>query len=478
MLKKIVVFFTVIIFFTSTFEISEAAYTAYDEYSTVNINQTRKNRKNNRTSKKRTKKSTKRRTTSKKTKRNTKKTKKSKTKNRKNYFLDEENNFIVSQEELPQEGQTNNDVLPDDSIIATTIDEQQNLNEDSNKNNNNGLIVIEKQPEPKQEEKPKSSFFDRFYVKHNIYAGYSMESYKSQMFNNLESIPVEYYNNMEIKNKANSLVVGVGEALYFKINDTFHPFVGLDLQFKNNAKMKTNIAYDSNVDALPTAQATAYAVANIINSMIKQVYNTYTAKRVVNLATLFSIGTLDNVINSIVLQDYGSVTGKFGIKINPFKKNILSISPYGIFGVNFTRLQTSISPYMAGEHRFNVYIPTGYTVNSIVNNNDGTYEFDFNQVSEDEIKQYFLSLQNVKKKTNNFGKIFGAGIEFTINNIFVIGAEYRMSERNATGLFFEHCNISEHRIDNTTFDSTYTFYNVYMKKVKIHSIIGKFGIQF
>ena len=382
---------------------------------------------------------------------------------------------------------------PDDVIIST-IDKQ----EEEYKTKQDGKITDLKPVEKKLR------FRDRFYIKHNLYVGYGMEMYKSQMFDELAKVPSSYFNETDMRKKTYSTIIGISESLYFKINNTLHLFAGVDIQVKNGAKMKSSVSYNSHLKTLQVEQDSLTSSATYTYLAEDGYANTpLVMVNVKNNNNLFSVdvGEIKNIMNYIKFSDYGSVTSRFGLKINVFKRNILSIAPYGIFGFDFLKIESSRSNYVAGEDRipfqvgsglygtnyrveFNVYARrndsgTGRTIWSGRNLNvsDGS-------LSYDDLKFFFSSLPNITTKNNTIQPIYGAGIEFVINNTFTFGFEYRQHQRKMTGLLFQYNDIVNENViinddGSQTNEWTYSIKaEVFAKKIKIHSLVAKIGVQF
>lgn len=387
-----------------------------------------------------------------------------------------------------------------DNVIISMIDKQ----EEEYKNKQDGKITDLKPIEKNNSEAKKTSFRDRFYIKHNLYVGYGMEMYQGQMLDDLAKVSSEYVNGIDMKKKANPIIFGISEALYFKINNTLHLFAGIDVQVKNGAKMKSSVSYNSHLKTLQVQQ-------DLLDSSATYTYlgaDSWARYPLVMVDVksnpgLFSVdvGEIKNIMNYVKFSDYGSITSKFGFKINVFKRNILSIAPYGIFGLDFLKIESSRSDYVAGEDRIPFQVGSGlYGTNYRIEfnvtqgaNESGEgrtvyYGRNLNSsdgaLSYDDLKLFFASLPNTITKNNTIQPVYGAGIEFIINNIFTFGFEYRQHQRKMAGLLFQYNDVvDENVIINDDGTQTHEWIcgvaaQVFAKKIKIHSLVAKIGIQF
>ena len=388
---------------------------------------------------------------------------------------------------------------PDDVIISM-IDKQ----EEEYKNKQDGKITDLKPMEKSNSEAKKTSFRDRFYFKHNLYVGYGMEMYKSQMFDDLAKVSSEYVNGIDMKKKANPIIFGISESLYFKINNTFHLFTGVDIQVKNGAKANARVSFDSDVETIPFSRTSITEYYDLMgavqegNKEENQAYLSYMyGMGVAHDWTLvggiddFHIGTIHNLYSFINFSDYGSIAGKIGVSINLFKKNILSINPYGIIGINMTKIKTSNAYYNAGHHVIPIYLASAEKVEMYINPecfNGGCHYSVYTQTlpsfDSDENKTFLSSFANIERKSMQFSPVFGAGVDFVINGIFTLGIEYRTSVRNISGLMFRYVNVehifAKNSLDNDIYNGSIITVNevIRLKKIKIHSLVAKIGIQF
>lgn len=284
---------------------------------------------------------------------------------------------------------------------------------------------------------------DRFYIKSSLYLESAVNNYHADSLSSAIDYDVyirdheklyrwlksrnhpqlEDYKNISDKKYSFSPKVGIQAIFFTKVNNFFHPFVGLDFAF-NFAEHHFQQEY----------QATQGELFIYFRQVAE---NTFTYRSLI----------LD--FKSIIdFKEILKANFMIGTKMNITKN--FAISVYGLIGMNYAKFYS---------HTEKTNILNNITVFDVIYNANDLFP-------------------SQSKKTKNIGVIYGAGLNFIIRDIFMLGFEYSISKnihKPAVVPALNHEAI--HDQEGNYFEPLY-LYNQGSVAVKIHKFAVKIGMMF
>ena len=284
---------------------------------------------------------------------------------------------------------------------------------------------------------------DRFYIKSSLYVESAFNNHHTdslssaidydvylrdheklyKYFKRINHPQLEDYKNISDKKYSFSPKVGIQEIFFIKVNNFFHPFVGLDFAF-NFAENHFQLEY----------QATQAEVFIYFRQVAE---NTFTYRSIV--IDFKSILDFKEILKANFM---------IGTKMNITKN--FAISVYGLIGLNYAKFYS-------------------YTEKTNILNNITVFGEIYNA------NDLFPSQS---KKTKNIGLLYGAGLNFIIRDMFMLGFEYSFSKnihKPAVVPALNHEAIRDK--EGNYFDPLY-LYNQGSVAVKIHRFAVKLGMMF
>ena len=167
-------------------------------------------------------------------------------------------------------------------------------------------------------------FTDKIYGKANISIGYNLQKYTGSYFKQIMHNKGISTEERKVNKYNHAITISLGYNLYFKINNYFHPFVGLEA-----------------ISNLPLT-------GNTINSYLGQ--NRH--------GEIFR--------TTLKFKEYFILHGKFGTKINIY--NNFVIAPYLIAGINRARYKTARN-YQSLYKQIKTGFSTGIGIETFMTNN-------------------------------------------------------------------------------------------------------------